>query len=245
VQTARQGCREEKILEPQPHRAKAEPQRQQSAADRKKQPAGKQLLSESRSRGTAYIPRPEFPEDKKQPVPKGKWKRWVIVSAAAAVLGLAALEIPQWLAPHHRSEFVLTAADVDQVATAKARTALRAGHTPPEMARYPKELLQRIADGNESLYTKRLSPPEAAEMRVHVTVSQNGAVRDDEELTPEHPSTQSFPAGRNSPTQFHFTVEQPGPSRQVTCWVKSENSGAAYTRPMGQGESDDLQARAQ
>jgi hypothetical protein len=234
-----------RILEPQPQREKAEPQRQKSAPDLRKQPAGKQLPSESRSRGTAYIPRPEFPEDKKQPVPKGKWKRWVIVSAAAAVLGLAALAIPPWLAPHHPNEFVLTAADVDQVATANARTALRAGHTPPEMARYPKELLQRIADGDESLYTKRLLPPEAAEMRVHVSVSQNGTVIDDEQLTPEHPSTQSFPAGRNSPTQFHFVVEQPGPSRQVTCWVKSENSGAAYTRPMGQGESDDLQARAQ
>jgi hypothetical protein len=234
-----------RILEPQPQKAKAEPQRQKSAPDLRKQLAAKQSLSESRSRGAAYIPKPEFPEDKKQPVPRGKWKQWVIVSAAAAVLGLAALEIPHWLAPHHPSEFVLTAADVDQVATANARTALRAGHTPPEMARYPKELLQRIADGDESLYTKRLLPPEAAEMRVHVTVSQNGTVIDDEELTPEHPSTQSFPAGRNSPTQFHFTVEQPGPSRQVTCWVKSENSGAAYTRPMGQGESDDLQARAQ
>jgi hypothetical protein len=169
----------------------------------------------------------------------------VIVSAAAAVLGFAVLEIPQWLAPHPPSEFVLTAADVDQVATANARAALRAGHTPQELAGYPKELLQRIADGDESLYTKRLLPPEAAKMRVHVTVSQNGVVIDDEELTPEHPSTQSFPAGRNSPTQFHFTVEQPGPSRQVTCWVKSENSGAAFTRPMGQGESDDLQVRAQ
>jgi hypothetical protein len=232
-------------VEPQPQKAKAEPQRQKSAPDPRRQLAGKQLLSESRSRGAAYIPKPEFPEDKKQPVPRGKWKQWVVVSVAAAVLGLAALEIPQWLAPHHPGEFVLTAADVDQVATANARTALRDGHTPPEMARYPKELLQRIADGDESLYTKRLLPPEAAEMRVHVTVSQNGTVIDDEELTPEHPSTQSFPAGRNSPTQFHFTVEQPGPSRQVTCWVKSENSGAAYTRPMGQGESDDLQARAQ
>jgi hypothetical protein len=169
----------------------------------------------------------------------------VIVSATAAVLGLAALEIPQWLALHRPSDFILTAADVDQVATTNARTALRAGHTPPEMAGYPQELLQRIANGDESLYTKRLLPPEAAEMRVHVTVSQNGALIDDEELTPEHPSTQPFPAGRNSPTQFHFTVEQPGPSRQVTCWVNSENSGAAYTRPMGQGESDDLQARAQ
>jgi hypothetical protein len=232
-------------LEPQPQRKKDEPQRQKSALDLRKQPAGKQLPNESRSRGTAYIPRPEFPEDRKQPAPKSKWKRWVIVTAAAAVLGLAAVEIPQWLAPHHPSEFVLTAADVDQSATTNARAALRAGHTPPEMARYPKELLQRIADGDESLYTKRLLPPEAAEMRVHVTVSQNGAAIDDEELTPEHPSTQSFPAGRNSPTQFHFTVEQPGPSRQVTCWVKSQNSGAAYTRPMGQGESDDLQARAQ
>jgi hypothetical protein len=234
-----------RILEPQPQKAKAEPQRQKSAPDLRKQLAAKQSLSESRSRGAAYIPKPEFPEDKKQPVLRGNWKQWVIVSAAAAVLGLAALEIPQWLAPHHPSEFVLTAADVDQVATANARTVLRAGHTPPELARYPKELLQRIADGDESLYTKRLLPPEAAEMRVHVTVSQNGAVLDDEELTPEHPSTQSFPAGRNSPTQFHFIVEQPGPSRQVTCWMKSENSGAVYTRPMGQGESDDLQARAQ
>jgi hypothetical protein len=151
-------------LEPQPQRKKAEPQRQKSAPDLRKQPAGKQSLNESRSRGTAYIPRPEFPEDRKQPVPKGKWKRWVIVTAAAAVLGLTALEIPHWLAPHHPSEFVLTAADVDQVATTNARAALRAGHTPPEMARYPKELLQRIADGDESLYTKRLLPPEAAEM---------------------------------------------------------------------------------
>lgn len=234
-----------RILEPPPQKAKAEPQRQKSAPDLRKQLAAKQSLSESRSRGAAYIPKPEFPEDKKQPVLRGNWKQWVIVSAAAAVLGLAALEIPQWLAPHHPSEFVLTAADVDQVATANARTVLRAGHTPPELARYPKELLQRIADGDESLYTKRLLPPEAAEMRVHVTVSQNGAVLEDEELTPEHPSTQSFPAGRNSPTQFHFIVEQPGPSRQVTCWMKSENSGAVYTRPMGHGESDDLQARAQ
>ena len=165
-----------RILEPQPQKAKAEPQRQKSAPDLRKQLAAKQSLSESRSRGAAYIPKPEFPEDKKQPVLRGNWKQWVIVSAAAAVLGLAALEIPQWLAPHHPSEFVLTAADVDQVATANARTVLRAGHTPPELARYPKELLQRIADGDESLYTKRLLPPEAAEMRVHVTVSQNGAV---------------------------------------------------------------------
>lgn len=232
-------------MEPQPQKAKAEHQRQKSAPDLRKQLAGKQLLSGSRSQGAAYIPKPEFPEDKKKSVPRGRWKQWAIVSVAAAVLGLAALEIPQWLAPHHPREFVLTPADVDQVATANARTALRAGHTPPEMARYPKELLQRIADGDESLYTKRLLPPEAAEMRVHVTVSQNGTILDDEELTPEHPSTQSFPAGRITPTQFHFTVEQPGPSRQVTCWVKSENSGAAYTRPMGQGESDDLQARAQ
>ena len=90
-----------------------------------------------------------------------------------------------------------------------------------------------------------LLPPEAAEMRVHVTVSQNGAVIGEDVLTPEHPAGQSFPAGRDSPTQFHFTVEQPGPSHQVTCWVKSENSGVTHTRAMGQGESDDLQARAQ
>ena len=82
-------------------------------------------------------------------------------------------------------------------------------------------------------------------MRVHVTVSQGGAVIGEDVLTPEHPGGPSFPAGRDAPTQFHFTVEQPGPSHQVTCWVKSENSGAMHTRAMGQGESDDLQARAQ
>jgi hypothetical protein len=232
-------------MEPQPQKGKGALQRREIAPDSRKRAPGTQSLAESTNRGAAYIPKPEFVQDRKKPVPTGRWKRWVIVSAAAALLGFAALEIPHWMQPHHSSEFVLTAADIDQAATANARQALRAGHIPPELAKYPKELLQRIADGDESLYTKRLLPPEAAEMRVHVTVAQNGVVIDDEELTPEHPSTQSFPAGRDSPTQFHFTVEQPGPSHQVTCWVNSENSGATHTRPMGQGESDDLQARAQ
>jgi hypothetical protein len=232
-------------VEPQPQKEKTGPQRQKSAPDLRKQSAEKRSRPDSSNRGTAYIPKPVFPEDQKKPVPASRWKRWVIVAAAAGILGFAAVEIPQWLQPHHSSEFVLTAADVDQVATANARNALRGGHTPPEMARYPKELLQRIADGDESLYTKRLLPQEAAEMRVHVTVSQNGTVIDDEELTPQHPRTQSFPAERNSPTLFHFTVEQPGPSHQVICSVESERSGTTYTRTMGQGESDDLQGRAQ
>ncbi len=232
-------------MEPQPQKKKAELQPRQAGLDSRKRGAGRQSVADSSNRGAAYISKPEFTEDERRPAPKSKWKRWVIVSAAAVLLGFAALEIPHWVHPQHSSEFVLTAADIDQVATANARAALRAGHIPPELANYPKELLQRIADGDESLYTKRLLPQDAAEMRVHVTITQNGALIDDEELTPEHPSTRSFPAGKDSPTQFHFTVDQPGPSHQVTCWVNSKNSGPIHTKPMGQGESDDLQARAQ
>ncbi len=232
-------------MEPQPQKEKAELQRREIAPDSGKRAANQQSVADSRNRGRAYLPKPEFAEDKKKPALRAGLNRWVILTAAAALLGFAALEIPQWLQPHGQSDFVLTAADVDQAATANAREALRAGQIPPELARYPKELLQRIADGQESLYTKRMLPPEATEMRVHVTVSQNGAVIGEDVLTPEHPIGQSFPAGRDSPTQFHFTVEQPGPSHQVTCWVKSENSGTTHTRAMGQGESDDLQARAQ
>ena len=230
-------------MEPQPQKENSGLRRREMAPKR----AGeKQSLADSRSRGTAYIPKPEFAEEEKKPIPQRKWKQWVILGAAVGLLGLAAIEIPQWLQPHAQSSFVLTAADIDQVATANAREALRAGQIPPELASYPKQILQRIADGEESLYTKRLLPPETpAEVRVHVTVSQDGAAVGDDVLTPEHPTGQPFPASRNSPTQFHFTVEQPGPSHQVTCWVKSENSGVIYTRAMGQGESDDLQARAQ
>jgi len=71
------------------------------------------------------------------------------------------------LQPHAQNDFVLTAADVDQVATTHAREALRAGQVPADLAGYPKQILQKIADGEESLYTKRLLPPEAAEIRVH------------------------------------------------------------------------------
>jgi hypothetical protein len=232
-------------VEPEPQKEKSELQRRAPTSDVRKSAAEKQSLADTRSRGTAYVPKPEFADQTKKPEPGGGWKRWVIISAAALLVGLAALEIPQWLQPHQQSGFVLTAADIDQVATAKAREALRAGQIPPEMARYPKELLQRIADGEESLYTKRLLPPDATEMRVQVTVSQGGAVIGQDVLTPEHPIGQSFPASKDVLTQFHFTVEQPGPSHQVTCWVKSENSGTIHTRAMGQGESDDLQARAQ
>ena len=229
-------------MEPQPQKEKEGLQRQEIAP---KRVAGKQSLADSTSRGTAYIPKPEFAEDHKKPAPARNWKRWVILSVAVGLLGFVAIEIPQWLRPHAQSDFVLTVADIDQVATANAREALRAGRTPPELARYPKQLLQRIADGEESLYTKRLLPPEAVETRVHVTVSQGGTVIGDDVLTPEHPTGQSFPAGRDSPTQFHFTVEQPGPSHQISCWVRSETSGTIHTKAMGQGESDDLQARAQ
>ena len=111
-------------------------------------------------------------------------------------MGFAAIEIPQWLQPHAQSDFVLTAADIDQVATANAREALRAGQIPPELAGYPKQILQKIADGEESLYSKRLLPPEAAETRVNVTVSQGGAVLGQDVLTPEHPATRPFPAGQ-------------------------------------------------
>jgi hypothetical protein len=226
----------------QPQKENSGLQRQEAAPKRAGQ---KQSLADSGSRGAAYIPKPEFAEEEKKPVPRGKLKHWAILGAAIGLLGLAAIEIPQWLQPHAQSDFVLTAADIDQVATANARESLRAGQIPPELASYPKQILQRIADGEESLYTKRLLPPEATEMRVHVTVSQDGAAVGDEVLTPEHPMGRSFPAGHGSPTHFHFTVEQPGPSHQVTCWLKSENSGVIYTKPMGQGESDDLQARAQ
>ena len=232
-------------MEPEPQKERAGLQRREIGSDARKSAAEKQASADSRSRGTAYVPKPEFAEETKKPAPKAGWKRWVIISAAAALVGFAALEIPRWLQPHNQSDFVLTAADIDHAATAKAREALRAGQVPPELARYPKELLQRVADGEESLYTKRLLPPEAAEMRVHVTVSQGGAVIGEDILTPEHPTGPSFPAGKDTPTQFHFTVEQPGPSHQVTCWVKSENTGVTHTRAMGQGESDDLQARAQ
>jgi hypothetical protein len=229
-------------VEPQPQKENSGLRRRETAP---KRAAERRSLADSRSRGTAYIPKPEFAEEEKKPVPKRKWKQWAILGIAVGILGLAAAEIPQWLQPPTQSDFVLTAADIDQVATANAREALRAGQIPPELARYPKQILQRIADGEESLYTKRLLPPEATEMRVHVTVSQDGAAVGDEVLTPEHPTGQPFPAGRSSPTRFHFTVEQPGPSHQVTCWVKSENSGVIHTRAMAQGESDDLQARAQ
>jgi hypothetical protein len=188
---------------------------------------------------------PSLPRRKKKPTPRKKWKQWAILAVAAGFLGFAAVEVTQWLQPHAQSDFVLTAADIDQAATAHAREALRAGQIPPELAGYPKQVLQRIADGDESLYTKRLLPPEAIETRVHVTVSQDGATVGEDVLTPEHPAGQPFPASRGSPTQFHFTVEQPGPSHQVTCWIRSENSGTIHTRAMGQGESDDLQARAQ
>ena len=232
-------------MEPEPQKEKAGLQRREIASDLRKRAPEKQSLADSRNRGTAYIPKPEFAEDEKKPTPRGGWKHWVIISATAVLLGFAAFEIPHWLQPHNQSDFVLTAADIDQAATARAREALRAGQIPPELARYPEKLLHRIANGEESLYTKRLLPPEATEMRVHVTVSQGGTVIGEDVLTPEHPTGQSFPAGRDTPTQFHFTVEQPGPSHQVTCWVKSENSGMTHTKAMGQGESDDLQARAQ
>ncbi len=232
-------------MEPEPQKEKAGLQRRELKTDLRKSAPEKQSLADSRNRGTAYIPKPEFAADQKKPAPGGGWKRWVIISAAAALLGFAALEIPQWLQPHHQSEFVLTAADIDQAATAHAREALRAGQIPPELAGYPKDLLQRIADGQESLYTKRLLPPEATEMRVQVIVSEGGAVLGEDTLTPEHPIGRSFPAGKNTPTQFHFTVQEAGPSHQVTCWLKSANSGTIYTKAMGQGESDDLQARAQ
>jgi hypothetical protein len=232
-------------VEPEPQKEKAGLQRREIASDTRKSAAEKQSLADSRNRGTAYIPKPEFAEEEKKPVSKGKWKHWAILGVTIGLLGLAAIEIPHWLQPHAQSDFVLTAADIDQVATANARESLRAGQIPPELASYPKQILQRIADGEESLYTKRLLPPEVTEMRVHVTVSQDGAAVGDEVLTPEHPIGHPFPAGHGSPTHFHFTVEQPGPSHQVTCWLKSENSGVIYTRPMGQGESDDLQARAQ
>ena len=231
-------------MEPQPQKDKAEPQRREITSDLRKRAPEKQSLTDHGSRGRAYIPKPEFAEDEKKSDSGSRWKRWAILSAAA-LLALAALEIPPWLQSHNQSNFVLTAADVDQAATANARAALRAGQIPPDLARYPKELLRQIADGEESLYTKRLLPPEASEVRVHVTVSKSGAIIGEDVLTPEHPTGQSFPAGRDSPTQFHFTVEQPGPSHQVTCWIKSENSGSIHTRAMGQGESDDLQARAQ
>jgi hypothetical protein len=229
-------------VEPQPEKENAGLQRREMAPKRS---AEKQSLAESRNRGAAYIPKPEFDDEKEKPLPKRNWKKWAILAVAAGLLGFAAIEIPQWLLPHAQSEFVLTAADIDQVATANAREMLRAGQIPPELARYPKQILQRIADGEESLYTKRMLPPEATETRVHVTVFQDGADVGEDVLTPEHPIGQPFPAGRGSPTRFHFTVEQPGPSHQVTCWVRSENSGTIYTKPMGQGESDDLQARAQ
>lgn len=232
-------------MEPQPQKEKPALQRREIAPKAGRRDAEKQSLADSTNRGTAYIPKPEFAEGQNKPAPRRKWKRWVILPVAVGLLGFAAIEIPQWLQPHPQTEFVLTSADIDQVATANAREALRAGHIPPELARYPKQTLQRIADGEESLYTKRLLPPEATEARVHVTVSQEGAIIGEEVLTPEHPTGQSFPAGRNSPVQFHFTVEQPGPAHQVTCWVRSENSGVIHTKAMGQGESDDLQARAQ
>jgi hypothetical protein len=232
-------------VKPQPEKEKARLQRQVAAAEPKKRELEKQAIPDGRSRGQAYIPKPEFTEGEKKPVPKSKWKRWVILTAAATLLAVGALEIPHWLQPPSQKEFVLTAADIDQVATATAREALRAGRIPPELAQYPQEVRQRIADGKESLYTKRLLPPEAAEMRVHVTISNRGAVIGEEVLTPEHPTGQSFPAGPDSPVQFHFTVEEPGPSHQVTCWVNSTSSASTHTKAMGQGESDDLQARAQ
>ncbi len=232
-------------MEPEPQKEEAGLERREIAPDLKKRAVARQPLAENRTRGAAYIPKPEFAEKDQKPAPKIGWKRWAIISVAALLLGFSAVEIPHWLAPPKQSDFVLTAADIDQVATANAREALRAGQIPLELAKYPKEILQRIADGQESLYTKRLLPPEAAQMRVHVTVSQNGVVIGEDVLTPEHPAGPTFPASRDAPTQFHFTVEQPGPSNQVTCWVKSENSGVIHTRAMGQGESDDLQARAQ
>jgi len=229
-------------VEPQPQKENPKLQRRETAA---RQSGQRRLLVDSRSQGAAYIPKPEFAEEDKKPVPRGKWKHWAILGAAIGLVGIAAIEVPQWLQPHTQSDFVLTAADIDQAATANARESLRAGQIPPELASYPKQILQRIADGEESLYTKRLLPPEAPETRVHVTVSQDGAAVGDQEVTPEHPTVSSFPAGHQSLTHFHFTVEETGSSPQVICYLRSENSGAIYTKPMGQGESDDLQVRAQ
>ncbi len=179
----------------------------------------KQSLADSRNRGRPTFQNRSLPKTRKSRRPEVKWKRWVILSAALGLLGFAAIEIPRWLQPHAQSEFVLTAADIDQVATAHAREALRAGQIPPELAEYPKaNFAANCRRSGIALHQTPVASGSDRDARAGHRF-RRGAVLGEDILTPEHPIGRSFPAGKDTPTQFHFTVEEPGPSHQVTCWV--------------------------
>ena len=110
-------------MEPEPQKEQTGLERREIAPDPKKRAVPRQSLAENRSRGAAYLPKPEFAEEEQKPAPKNGWKRWAIISVAALFLGFSAVEIPHWLAPPKQSDFVLTSADIDQVATGSAREA--------------------------------------------------------------------------------------------------------------------------
>ena len=186
-------------------------------------------------------------------------RHWPILAAVAAAATLAATGLTLTLVPSwrpwaaqtqtvERTPLVLSAPDIDQVATLAARAALARGQIPASLARVDAETRRRIAAGQESLYTQRLlNVPDSrpgepqGSVRVRVSVAVGGATILDDTLTPEHPSVSGFPVGSGEPTRFYFTVERPGPNGTVTCRAWSNASGnAAQTRPLAAGESAEL-----
>ena len=58
-------------MEPEPQKDNAGLQRPEIASNLRKSAPEKRALADSRNRGKAYIPKPEFAEEEKKPTPKG------------------------------------------------------------------------------------------------------------------------------------------------------------------------------
>lgn len=197
--------------------------------------------------GTPYIALPGENQSKESEVTRREKSRaptrlrgWFLVAAAACGIAIGSWYLfPRTPAAN---ALVLTAADIDQKATDDARAALNRGEIPPSLATASPEIRKEVQEGQLALSTKRLLDPQTVSgVLVHVMVSVSGQLTGVDLLTSERPVGTVFPIGRSTPTQFHFVVDQAGPSGSVTCSVHSTAGRTAVTRPLGPGQQADLE----
>jgi hypothetical protein len=217
--------------------------------------AGRDKSSIASGSGRAYTERPGS-TIRPQPGRKRKSRApWLLGAAAAIALALSGVmwkqgSLPQSTHPgsaiqaveqQQQQNLTLTEADIDYPATAAARTALAKGETPPSLAKFDQETLNKIKSGEVKLYRQQLTDENKSQgWVIHVEISKNGVLVGDDILTPEHPVGHSYPGTPGVATHFHFTAVNAGTKGYVQPGVHSAGGSVGRTAPLRTAQSGDV-----
>lgn len=220
-----------------------EPYKGEAAGEAERSSAAGAPPSADRSRGSAYVPKPDFPEAQKKPR-----RLWLVALAVALAggLGFSKFLIPAVAPPpqaplnavtadvRHEKVFAVSIKDIDVEKTRQAREALAKGEVTPELASLPMPVREALRDGRMSMFTVRMIDWVEEDGDV-VQIAVNGQALGQVNLS-HSGAVLTIPLEPGKTHNFTVTAVADG-GGGVTFGAQS-SAGQMITRVMGVGENE-------